>query len=206
MRSTSYPVARALAVLLLTASLYACAESADMTTSANVIAPIGTAEITRHGAILASREQNTQLANLRQVTARFHDIEAAKEAGYEEQVTVCWTHSSAGAMGYHYGKGPFDAAVDLLEPELLMYEPQPGGRARLVGMEYVVPFAAWAEAGHDLNDMDDVPELLGQKFTPHDVLPIFKLHIWLWRNNPEGMFEDWNPKVSCEHAAETEVF
>ena len=73
-------------------------------------------------------------------------------------------------------------------------------------MEYIVPLAAWEEAGHDLSDAADVPELLGQRYTRHSFLPIFKLHIWLWRNNPEGMFEDWNPKVSCEHAAETEVF
>jgi len=196
----------ALALIGATVLTLGACDSADTTTPSDVLAPIGNAEITRHGTISASREQNTQLADLRQVTARFHDIEAAQDAGYEAQVTVCWAHSSAGAMGYHYGKLPFDATVDLLEPELLMYEPQPGGHARLVGMEYVVPFAAWAEAGHDLNDPDDVPELLGQKFTPHSILPIFKLHIWLWRNNPEGMFEDWNPKVSCEHAAETEVF
>jgi hypothetical protein len=23
------------------------------------------------------------------------------------------------------------------------------------------------------------------------------LHAWIWQNNPAGMFEDWNPTVSC---------
>jgi hypothetical protein len=50
------------------------------------------------------------------------------------------------------------------------------------------------------------PELLGQRFHPHSFLPIYKLHVWLWRDNPAGMFADWNPKVSCAHAAETETF
>ena len=25
----------------------------------------------------------------------------------------------------------------------------------------------------------------------------YQRHVWLWRNNPSGMFEDWNPSVSC---------
>lgn len=24
------------------------------------------------------------------------------------------------------------------------------------------------------------------------------LHVWLWRGNPSGLFEDWNPTVSCD--------
>lgn len=148
-----------------------------------------------------------QLAELRKVTARFHNIEMARAAGYETQITPCWAHHSAGAMGYHYGNTDLlDAKVDLLEPEVVMYEPQAGGHMRLVGMEYIVPLAAWEEAGHDLDDPADVPELLGQKYTRHSFLPIFKLHIWLWRQNPAGIFADWNPTVSCAHAESTEVF
>ena len=29
-------------------------------------------------------------------------------------------------------------------------------------------------------------------------LPAFyELHLWLWKPNSEGMFDDWNPKVVC---------
>ena len=70
----------------------------------------------------------TQLAELRKVTTRFHSIEAAKQAGYSTQITPCWAHHSAGAMGYHYGKTSLlDATVALLEPEVVIYEPQAGG-------------------------------------------------------------------------------
>ena len=148
-----------------------------------------------------------QLAELRRVTSRFHQLEAAKQAGYAAQITPCWAHHSAGAMGYHYGNtNLFDATADLLQPELLIYEPQKGGHMRLVGMEYLVPKDAWAAAGHDLNNPNDVPQLLGQKFTPHSSLPIFKLHIWLWQNNPSGTYADWNPNVTCEFADSTEIF
>jgi hypothetical protein len=147
------------------------------------------------------------LDELREVTARFQSFEAARAAGYETQITPCWAHHSAGAMGYHYGKEDLlDADIDLLEPEVVMYEPLPGGHMRLGGMEYIVPLDAWAEAGHDLDDPADVPQLLDQRYTRHSFLPIFKLHIWLWRQNPGGMFADWNPTVTCAHADSTETF
>lgn len=150
---------------------------------------------------------NVQLAQLRQVTAKFQRFDVATNSGYAAQITPCWTHHSAGAMGYHYGDtNLFDATVDLLNPEVVIYEPQKGGHMNLVGMEYIVPLEAWKAAGHDLNDPTDVPRLLDQSYTRHSFLPIFKLHIWLWRQNPSGMFADWNPKVSCANADSTEVF
>ena len=146
----------------------------------------------------AENADQVQLAELRRVTARFHRLEAAQNAEYTAQITPCWAHHSAGAMGYHYGDpNLIDATVDLLQPEVVIYEPQRGGHMRLVGLEYIVPLDAWQQAGHDLNDPADVPQLLGQNFTRHSFLPIFKLHIWLWRNNPSGMFADWNPSLQC---------
>ena len=147
------------------------------------------------------------LTELRQVTARFQRFEDAQAAGYTTKVTPCWAHHSAGAMGFHYGKMDlFDANADLFAPEVVMYEPQAGGHLKLVGMEYIVPKEAWAAAGHSLTDPNDRPQLLGQTFTPHSSLPIFKLHIWLWRDNPQGTFADWNPKVSCDNTTDAEVF
>jgi hypothetical protein len=157
--------------------------------------------------LASAKAEATQLVELRQVTARFENFDKAYAAGYQTQITPCWEHATHGAMGYHWGKTALiDANVALLEPELIMYEPQAGGHLRLVGFEYIVPLAAWEEAGHDLSDPNEVPQLLGQKFTQHSFLPIFKLHIWLWRNNPAGTFADWNPKVSCASAEETEIF
>src|SRR5262245_17469323 len=191
-RATSYKVIGL--IMLLGGVLGACEARNDATDPA------------RSNTFAASVDAQ-QLVGLRQVTSRFQQLDAAKQAGYNAQITPCWAHHSAGAMGYHFGKPALiDANVDLLEPEVVMYEPQAGGHMRLVGMEYIVPLAAWQAAGHDLNDATDVPELLGQKYTRHSFLPIFKLHIWLWRDNPSGVYADWNPKVSCANADSTEVF
>ena len=187
--------------LAIAAALTACQD--DTTSSEPVMAPT----FARAADDATPIKDARQLADLRRVTARFHSIEAAKRAGYSTQITPCWAHHAAGGMGYHFGNTSlFDATVDLLQPETVIYEPQAGGHMRLVGMEYIVPLDAWAAANHDLDDPTDVPQLLGQRFTRHSFLPIFKLHIWLWRNNPSGTFADWNPKVSCQHAEETQVF
>lgn len=146
-------------------------------------------------------QHGPELAELRLLTAPFHNFAKAVEAGWAAQITPCWHHVTQGAMGYHYGNPDliFDGGhVDLLEPEALMYEPGPAGQLRLVGLEYIVFIDDWTEASP--------PVLLGQPFEQHSFLPIYKLHIWLWRNNPNGLFADWNPKVSCEHAEETELF
>jgi len=188
-------------VLVLFAALTACQQDAKSTE------PIMAPTVARSANDATPIDDGARLADLRRVTARFHSIDAAKQAGYSTQITPCWAHHSAGGMGYHFGNTTlFDATVDLLNPETVIYEPQAGGHMRLVGMEYIVPLDAWAAANHDLNDPNDVPQLLGQRFTRHSFLPIFKLHIWLWRNNPSGTFADWNPKVSCQHAESSEIF
>jgi hypothetical protein len=27
---------------------------------------------------------------------------------------------------------------------------------------------------------------------------LYELHVWAWRDNPNGTFVDWNPQVSCD--------
>ncbi len=152
-----------------------------------------------HSPRAASPAVQRELAALRRQTAPFHDFARAADAGYAAPITPCWAHGTLGAMGYHYGNPELiDGTVDLLHPELLMFEPGPGGHMRLVGMEYIVPIDAWTDASP--------PTLLGQVFHPHATLPIYKLHVWLWRDNPRGTFADWNPAVSCAHADQTETF
>jgi hypothetical protein len=26
----------------------------------------------------------------------------------------------------------------------------------------------------------------------------YEMHVWVWKTNPNGVFADWNPNVSCE--------
>jgi hypothetical protein len=92
-------------------------------------------------------------------------------------------------MGMHYlDESLLDAAVDLATPEALVYELDADGAVvGLVAHEYIVPVDAWTSA--------EPPQLSGVDFHQHPTLPLWVLHAWLWKDNPTGMFSDWNPAV-----------
>jgi hypothetical protein len=138
---------------------------------------------------------NKDLAALRRVTARFHNFKTAAPAGWSAQITPCMTDpAGAGGMGFHYGNPALiDGSASVEEPELLLYEPQQNGRLRLVAVEYIIPYT--------LHSRDAAPPELfgGQKFKQNDTFQLWGLHAWVWKDNPSGMFADWNPRVTCEH-------
>ena len=149
------------------------------------------------------------LAALRNATDQFHDEALALAAGYRPSAAGCES-SATGAMGIHYGHPSLlgvvrgskpvtgtDAVIDPLRPEVLMYEPQEDGGRRLVGVEFVVYRAAWDALHQQPPVFFGVP--FDKKFgaEAHGHADHYELHVWLWRHNPLGMFEPWNPKVSC---------
>jgi hypothetical protein len=132
-------------------------------------------------------DQRRDLDALRAATAGYTDFSRAQAAGYTERLTDCMSDPSGG-MGFHYGKTAFiDANARLLEPEILMYEPQANGSLQFVGIEYVVP----------LNLAATPPTLFGHTFHRNDAFQLWVLHVWLYKDNPTGIFSDWNPNVSC---------
>jgi hypothetical protein len=146
-----------------------------------------------HARVSNGPEVSRWLAGLRQATAKFHDIDAAARAGWADEITPCMELPGTGGMGYHYGNTTlFDAVPQEFAPELLVYEPQKNGRLRLVAVEYIVPFTAWTAASP--------PSLHGIDFHRNETFGLWVLHAWVWKNNPAGMFADWNPEVSCTFA------
>jgi hypothetical protein len=141
-----------------------------------------------------SADVHKDLAALRQLTAPFHNIDKAIAAGWSAQITDCLELPGVGGMGYHYANTALiDGEVNVLEPELLVYEPQKNGGLRLVAVEYIVPFSIRPATA-------EPPTLFG---VPFDAVPdaqLWGLHAWVWRENPSGIFFAWNPKVSCDFA------
>jgi hypothetical protein len=140
-----------------------------------------------------------QLAELRRATAGFHRPEQADAAGYTILVRhpvsneACFEDPALGGMGRHLlNPDLMDDEVLVPSPEALIYEPGPNGDLRLVGVEYVIPF--------DIRGQDEAPPVLfGQEFKQNFTFGLWALHVWPWKHNPSGMFEDWNPSVSCQH-------
>jgi hypothetical protein len=141
-------------------------------------------------AALASSQD--ELAEVRAATAQFHQLEAAEAAGHVllPGLDHCFNNPGAGAMGYHYiNPNLLDTTVEAARPEALVYAPDANGRVRLAAVEYIVPAALW--------EADELPSLYGHSFHLNEALGVYVLHAWIWQHNPSGMFEDWNPEVSC---------
>jgi hypothetical protein len=146
---------------------------------------------------------------VREGTARFRNINVAFHEGYAA-ATTCVSGPDTGAMGVHLvhmSNGAPDKVADGIlspsEPEALIYEPQPDGSYRLVGVEFIEIAAHWnnispsappSVAGNLMNLIADQ-----NRFG----LPAFyELHVWAWEHNPRGTFADWNTQVTCEHQRE----
>ena len=138
-------------------------------------------------------ELRSGLATFRQATARYHRVEAALADGFEPFLPCLENPTGPGALGIPYANADrVDAEVDLSEPEILFYEPQPDGRLRLVGGEPVVPIALWSGS--------EPPSLFGREFHRNDEHGLFGLHMWTWKHNPDGVFAFWHADVTCEFA------
>lgn len=143
------------------------------------------------------------VALVQDVTRPFQDPTAARGAGYGP-LLGCVSGQQEGAMGLHFVNGSlvFDEGVLTPEqPEALMYEMR-NGRLHLLGAEYIIPAAAW-----DAHNPGP-PALLGQAFAFVDapnrfgLEAFYELHVWAWKDNPNGTFVDWNPRVSCDGFSE----
>ncbi len=136
---------------------------------------------------------------VRESTERFLNMQEALAEGYAPQFG-CVSGSDFGAMGVHLVNGALvaDPAIDVRHPELLVYEPMSNGQMRLVAADYLVIADAWN--AHN----PAPPQLMGQAFHLFEApnrfgLPAFyTLHVWAWKDNPNGMYVNWNPTVSCD--------
>ena len=135
------------------------------------------------------------LAPVRQANAQYKRLEVAEAAGYQlvPGLDHCFNNPGVGAMGYHYiNVDQLDLELDLLQPEALVYAPGPQGQLNLAAVEYIVPAEAWDDAGNTTP-----PSVAGHTLHLNEVLGVYVFHAWIFMNNPSGIFEDWNPNVSC---------
>ena len=157
-------------------------------------------------------DQSKLVQLVRNATQQYQNV--ANAAPNYSPVLGCVSGSDHGAMGIHYVNGSLlngetllsDGQLDPTKPQALIYEPQPNGELKLVGAEFIVlasalpPNAAPQVNGHLMLYIDG-PTSSRPNATPNGYgLPaLFELHVWAWRDNPQGNFVDWNDHVSCAH-------
>lgn len=127
---------------------------------------------------------------VRQATEQFHDVDVAIAHGYRP------AGGCLPGMGFHYVHPELagDGQLVPTRPEVLLYAPAPDDELVLVGVEYFI--AEQAVRGQH-------PRVLGRPLEgPMDghggPMPRhYDLHLWAWRDNPNGVATAWNPDVSC---------
>ncbi len=139
---------------------------------------------------------------VRDATQRFKNVAVAEAEGYALQFG-CVSGDSGGAMGLHYVNGNLVAGgvLDATRPQILIYEAMPTGALQLIGADYLVIADAWNAKNQG------PPQLMGQLFhlfeSPNrfGLPPFYTLHVWAWKDNPNGAFVNWHPNVSCKSFA-----
>lgn len=156
---------------------------------------VGTLIVLLMASGLAIAAGQSDLAAVRAATASFHRTEAAQAAGWDlvPGLDHCFNNPGVGAMGYHYiNVDLLDLELSATEPEAMVYAPGPQGQQMLGAVEYIVPADAWDEAYPGT-----LPTVLGRELHLNAPLGVYVLHAWIFRHNPGGMFQDWNPNVAC---------
>jgi hypothetical protein len=167
------------------------------------------------------------VAKMRADTERFQDVEVALAEGYiRDPADHCFGATNMGmppewgVMGIHYfrpdmlgitateprvdGNG---LHLDWEQPSILIYEPQADGTLELVAVENLVFKAAWEAAGNT-----EPPKLLGRTWDhmvdnpdtadldeAHGFAEHYDQHVWVFRDNPSGVLEPFNPNATCEY-------
>ena len=172
-------------------------------------------------------EGEPSLAEIRQATERFRDVNVALAEGYlRDPGDLCETAemmgkpAALGAMGIHFFRpdllgitAPPNPRVDgtgthtdFRKPAILIYEPQADGSLELVAVENLVFRKAWHAAGRT-----ELPAFHGAAYDTmaddpataideaHMFEPHYDRHVWIYRTNPNGVFAPFNPNVTCKH-------
>jgi hypothetical protein len=143
-----------------------------------------------------------QLAQVRQATAKYHDVNVALADGFVP-TPHCIAEPGLGGMGIHYINPPrlMDTEVNILEPEILLYA-EVGGELKLIGVEYW--FSIGAPDTPVPNPAPPAPVIFGRPLDgpmpAHEPgqPPHYDLHAWVWMANPSGIFAPFNPNVNCQ--------
>jgi hypothetical protein len=148
-----------------------------------------------------SPKMQRHLDKVKAATKPYKDVDVALRDGYLASNECEEKPGGGGAMGYHYFNPEFlsDPRIKSLHPELLLYFPTPSGGRRLGGVEYMR-----FDADQDVSTDSDRPKF--RKRRPfngpmHGHFPgqpiHYDLHLWLFMDNPNGVFKRYNPDASC---------
>jgi hypothetical protein len=182
--------------ILLAVLAGACAQPDTPTAARSAARTSATSREANEGALLAS---------VRAATARYHRVDVALADGYVRSAPCA--SSVFGGKGYTYQNASlFDGVVDPSAPEVLNYEPTENGKLRLVGVTFLVRADAWDPTHTTAPTLGD--QVFLDRRAPGSFGPAvahYALYGSVWHDNPRGMYDPYNPNVSCEFADDAVV-
>ncbi len=145
-------------------------------------------------------ELTPELMKLRDDLAKYKDPFVAVRDGYFS--TVGCVQFPDGDMGVHFLNPAFiGPEPDPMKPAILLYEPVADGKLELVGVEWFIPLATGVKGRPVIFGQEFEGPMAGHEPLMPDELHHYDLHVWLYRENPLGVFHHSNPNVNCAKAA-----
>ncbi|HZD52485.1 MAG TPA: hypothetical protein VE175_05520, partial [Woeseiaceae bacterium] len=147
--------------------------------------------------------QQRLVERAREAVKHIRTVADANAAGYFRAATGCVTSGPAGrgAIGVPYinARRASDTLFDVTKPEVLHFEPQNDGTSKLAGVFYTYPLGFEPP-------FPPPPSLFGVPFDGPLVQPstgfvFYGLNVWLFKDNPDGIFRAYNPELTCRYAA-----
>ncbi len=123
-----------------------------------------------------------ELAEIRQSTAQYHDVENALADGYIFY-PVAGNPGGVDMLLINFGAA-YDMTLRLDQPEGLGYVFMPNGKPLLASVFFFLPFPASAEP----------PTWLGYEMDANVGAGVWEMEAWVWVNNPDGIFSYVNPR------------
>jgi hypothetical protein len=106
-----------------------------------------------------------------------------------------------GAMGVHFlNTANIGPKLDPAKPQVLIYEPV-GAKLKLVAAEWFMPVAVAGDKAPEIFGQTLVGPMNGHEPIMPKELRHYDLHVWLWKDNPKGVFTSTNAAVKCDPKA-----
>ena len=127
-----------------------------------------------------------EVNELKAAMAKYEDVNVATSEGFFD------VSGFVPNMGHHFLLPiRVDGTFELMRPEIVLYAPDASGNMEFVAVEYVTPVA-------DLDNPGSPPEgFTGSEDQWHlnTRLSQWQLHVWIGKDNPDGVFAEFNPEI-----------
>ena len=150
-------------------------------------------------------ELSSELQHARAGLEQYQDPVVAVRNGYFSTL-ACVEYVKGGAGSIHYTPGGMgvhflnlqliDQKLDPAKPQVLIYEPV-GDRLRLAAAEWFVPTEVAGTARPAIFGQELQGPMEGHVPLQPKGLHHYDLHVWLWKDNPAGVFSPTNPAIKC---------